>query len=107
MLFLSHMSSQGLLCGLPTNYDGNVLMKNNIPYKTLGIESIKIRMHDGIVRMLSNIRHVSGLKKNLFSLDTLDSNGYKFLAKGGVLRVSKGSLVVMKGKKVIPLYPSR
>ena len=44
------------------------------------------------------------LKKNLISLGTLDSNGYKFSAEGEVLRVSKGSFVVMKGKKVDTLY---
>ena len=82
-------------------------MRNNMPCKTIGIGSIKIRMHNGIVRTLSNVRHVPDLKKKLISLDTLDSNGYKFSAEGGVLRVSKGSLVVMKGKKVNTLYPSR
>jgi len=61
-------------------------------------------MHDGIVRTLSNVRHVPDLKKNLISLGTLDANGYKFSAESGVLRVSKGSLVVMKGKKVNTLY---
>jgi len=75
-----------------------------MPCKIIGIGSIKIRMHDGIVRILSNVRHVPNLKRNLISLGTLDSNGYKFPAEGGVLRVSKGSLVVMKGKKVDTLY---
>jgi len=83
---------------------GNVLMRNNMPCKTIGIRSIKIRMHDGIVRTLSNVRHVPDLKKNLISLGILDSNGYKFSAEGGVMRVSKDSLVVMKGKKADTLY---
>ena len=43
--------------------DGNVLMRNNMPSKTIGIVSIKIRMHDSIVRTLSNVRHVPDLKK--------------------------------------------
>ena len=84
--------------------DGNVFMKNNMSCKTIGIGSIKIRMHDDIVRTLSNIQHVPDLKKNLISLGTLDSNDYKFSAEGGVLRGSKDSLVVMKGKKVDTLY---
>ena len=28
---------------------GNVLMGNDAPCKTVGIESVKIRMHDGVV----------------------------------------------------------
>jgi len=83
---------------------GNVLMGNNMPCKKIGIGSIKIRMHDDIVRTLNNVRHMPDLKKKLISLGTLDSNGYKFSAEGGVLRVSKGSLIVMKGKKVNTLY---
>ena len=62
----------------------NVLMGNNMPCKTIGIGSIKIKMHDGIVRTLSNVRHVPDLKKNLISLGTLDSNGYKFSAEGRI-----------------------
>ena len=79
-------------------------MGNNMFCKTIGIESIKIRMHNGIVRTLSNIRYVPDLKKNMISLGTLDSNNYKFSAKGEVLRVIKGSLIVMKGKKVNTFY---
>ena len=75
-----------------------------MPCKTIGIGSIKIRMHDGIVRTLSNVRDMPDLKKNLISLGTLNSNWYKFSAKGGVLRVNKGSLIVMKEKKVNTLY---
>ena len=75
---------------------GNVLLGNNMPCKTVGIRSIKIRTHDGIVRTLNNVHHIPELKKNLISLGTLDSNGFKFSVEGGVLRVSKGSFVVMK-----------
>ena len=78
---------------------GNVLMGNNMPCKTIGIKSIKIKMHDGIIKTLSNVRHMPDLKKNLIFLGTLDSNGYKFIAEGEVLRVSKGSLVVIKERR--------
>ncbi|KAL5799002.1 hypothetical protein ACOSQ2_003822 [Xanthoceras sorbifolium] len=42
--------------------------------------------------------------KNLIFLGTLDSNGCKFSTEGGVLRVSKGALIVMKAKKTGSLY---
>ena len=45
----------------------NDLIGNNMPYKTISIGSIKIRMYDGIVRTLSNVRHVPDLKKTLIS----------------------------------------
>jgi len=37
-------------------------------------------------------------------LGTLDSNDYKFSVEDEILRVSKGSFIVMKGKKVNILY---
>jgi hypothetical protein len=41
---------------------GIVLMGNNVSCKTVGIGSIKIKMFDGIVRMLIEVRHVPKLK---------------------------------------------
>ncbi|KAK3007742.1 hypothetical protein RJ639_014051 [Escallonia herrerae] len=62
-------------------------------------------MHDGIVRTLTDIRHVLELRKNLISLGSLDSNGCSYRAAGGVMRIMKGSLVVvMKGLKQNSLY---
>jgi hypothetical protein len=54
----------------------------------------------GFVRTFMNVRHIPYLKKNLFSSGTLDSLGYKHSGEGGVINVSKGSLVVMEGNKV-------
>ena len=53
-------------------------------------------MFDGIASMLVDVKHVPDLKRNLISLSTLDSKGYKCTGEGGTLKVSKGVLVVMK-----------
>ncbi|GKA06401.1 hypothetical protein Tco_0685625, partial [Tanacetum coccineum] len=63
------------------------------------IMTIRIKMHDVVVRTLTNVRHVLDLKKNLISLGVLDSKGFKYTSENGVLRVSKGALVVMKATK--------
>ncbi|KAG8498113.1 hypothetical protein CXB51_007338 [Gossypium anomalum] len=48
---------------------------------------------------------IAELKRNLISLSTLDSKGYRYTAESGVLKISKGSLIVMKGqRKTIKLY---
>lgn len=70
----------------------------------VGIGTIRIKMFDGVVRTLTNIKHVPELKKNLISLGMLDSIRCSFKAEGGAMRVSKGALVVMKGKKTSSLY---
>ncbi|KAL5771153.1 hypothetical protein ACOSP7_015307 [Xanthoceras sorbifolium] len=58
----------------------------------------------GHVRSKCNKLQKKRENKNLISLGTLDSNGCKFSAEGGVLRVNKGALIVMKTKKTGSLY---
>jgi hypothetical protein len=74
-----------------------VQMGDNTPCEVIGIGSVKIRTHDGMTRTLTDVRHVPTMFRNLISLSTLDNLGYKYFASGGVLKVSKGSLIVMKG----------
>jgi len=64
---------------------------NNAQSNVTGIGTIKIKTDDGVVRTLSNVRHVPNLKRNLISLDTLESKRCKYSTKGGVLKVSKGT----------------
>jgi hypothetical protein len=57
-------------------------------------------MFDGIIRTLTDVRHVPELKKKLISLGVLDSGGHKFTGQGGELQVFKGSLMVMKATRL-------
>ena len=51
------------------------------------------------------MRYVPNLKINLISLNTLESHGYRFIGEDGVLKVCKGSLVILKGhRKVENMY---
>ncbi|KAG8477771.1 hypothetical protein CXB51_027720 [Gossypium anomalum] len=64
--------------------EGVVLMGNNASCKIAGVGTIKVKMFDGVVRTLSDVRYT---------------------AESGVLKISKGSLVVMKGqRKTAKLY---
>jgi hypothetical protein len=62
-----------------------------------GIGSVKIKMHGGKTRALIDVRHVPTMFRNLILLSTFNNKGYKYSASGGVFKVSKGSLVMMKG----------
>ncbi|KAG8491252.1 hypothetical protein CXB51_014428 [Gossypium anomalum] len=85
--------------------EGVVLMGNNASCKTAGVGTIKVKMFDGVVKTLSDVRHVPKLERNLILLSTLDSKGYRYTAESRVLKISKGSLVVMKGpRKTAKLY---
>ena len=83
---------------------GNVLMGNDAPCKTVSIGSVKIRMHDGVVRTLTNVRHVPDLKKNLISVGALDAKGFVYCVEGGMLQVKKVKPVVMQRTRQGNLY---
>ena len=62
---------------------GFVLMGNDASCKVAGIGNIKIKMFDGVVRTLCDVRHVLDLRKNLISLGTLDCNGFSYKSTSG------------------------
>ena len=90
----------------PVSAAGSVLMGDNSPCQIEGKGSIRIKMFDGTIRTLTDVRYIPKMKRNLISLSALDDQGYKYSGGGGVLKVTKGSLVVMKGdiKKANGLY---
>lgn len=82
-----------------------VPMGNNSYYKVEWIGNVSIKMFDGKVHTLSNVRYVPKQKRNLIFLSTLDSQDYKFTEKGDVLKVSKGYLIILKGhRKITNIY---
>lgn len=83
---------------------GHVLLCNNKSCKIMGIGSIRIKIYDGVEQVLQNVRFILELNRNLISLDTLDTNGYTYKAESGVLRVTRGCLVIMKGIQPNGLY---
>jgi len=54
-------------------------------------------MFDGIVRELKEVRCVSQLKKNLISVGALETLDRVVFIRVGILKMTKGSMVVMKG----------
>jgi hypothetical protein len=71
-------------------------MGNNDQCKVVGIENIKIKMFDGAIRTLCDVRYISDLRKNLILLGILDHNKLSFKSQGGVLKVSKCATTMMK-----------
>ncbi|KAH9803501.1 hypothetical protein KPL71_001790 [Citrus sinensis] len=71
---------------------GMVLMGNNSICKVVGIGTVSLKMFDGVVREITQVRHVPDLKRNLISVGMLDQMG------------CIGSMVIMKGNKNNGLY---
>jgi hypothetical protein len=72
-------------------------MGNDSPCRIKGIGSIRIKKFDGIIRTLSDVRYIPDMKRNLISLSTLDVKGFKYQGGDKLIKVSRGSLIVMKG----------
>lgn len=88
--------------------NGSVLMGDDSTCEIAAIDTIKIKMFDGTIRTLSDVRHIPSLKKNLISLSTLDNKGYKYSGRDVIVKVTKDSLAVMKGDmKAANLYHLR
>ena len=79
-------------------------MGNDHPCQILGIGSMKIQMFDGKVQTLRNVRYIPDMRKNLISLDVLDTNGHQWEVTDGVLQVKAGGKVILKGKRHKNLY---
>ncbi|KAL6134411.1 hypothetical protein ACLB2K_066642 [Fragaria x ananassa] len=65
-------------------------------FKVEGIGAVKIKTHDGLVRILGDVRYVPNLRWNLISVGALDFKGYKIVTEGGVLKVMMDSRVVLR-----------
>ena len=78
----------------------SVMKGNDVSYRVVRIGSIKVKMFDGVINMLCNVRHVLDMRKNLISLGTLQGNVFNYKSANGVMKVSKGVLTVMKGQKL-------
>ena len=83
---------------------GVVYLADNQPCKIAGIGSISLKNHDGSTRVLTDVRYILKLEKNLISLGTLESKGFTIIMQNGILKVVSEALVVMKGIRRNNLY---
>ncbi|CAD6252660.1 unnamed protein product [Miscanthus lutarioriparius] len=64
-----------------------VRMGDNNPREIMDIGFVQIKMHDGMIRTLKDVRHISWMARNLISLSTLDAKAYKHSGSDGVCKV--------------------
>ena len=83
---------------------GSVIMGNDQTCEILEKGKIKLKLHDGIVHFLNEVRYVPELKRNLISVGLLESKGFKIAMENGTLKVLHGALVVMMATRRRNLY---
>ena len=60
-----------------------------------GISTIRIKMFDGMVWELKEVRYVPQVKKNLISVGALKALGHRVSIRDGVLKMTRDSMVVL------------
>lgn len=63
-----------------------------------------MRLKDVAIRVLTNVRYIPGLKRNLIPLGTLEEKGCEFKSSNGVMTVLRNSKLIMQGVKRNNLY---
>ena len=79
-------------------------MENNISCKIIMIGSVRIKIFDGIVRTLIEVRHGPDSKKNIIYLGTFDPNGCKHKIEGGVMKINKRVIVMITDRRFSGSY---
>ena len=79
-------------------------MGDDHPCNMEGIGTVQMKMFDGMVRELKEVWYVPQVKKNLISVGALESLGHAVSVRDGVLKITRGSMVLMKGVRRNNLY---
>lgn len=73
-------------------------------YEVTSIGSIRLKLSNGIIRGITNVKHIPELKRDLISLSMLDKTICSIRVKSSILKVVKGSMVLMRGDMINGLY---
>jgi len=71
-------------------------MSDDRPCNIEGMGTVQIKMFDRMVRKLKEVRYVSQLKWNLISVRCLKILGLEVSIRDRVLKMTKGSMVILK-----------
>ncbi|KAG6529732.1 hypothetical protein ZIOFF_011946 [Zingiber officinale] len=74
---------------------GKVYLADGEPLDIVGIESIHLKMSNGVVWKIQKVRHVPKLMRNLISVGQLDDKGHVTFSDGS-WKITKGSMVVAR-----------
>ncbi|CAN1245512.1 Retrovirus-related Pol polyprotein from transposon TNT 1-94 [Linum grandiflorum] len=79
-------------------------MGNGNLSKVVGKGDVCLETMDGARLLLRDVRHVPDMRLNLISVDKLDGEGYCHTFNNGQWKLTKGALVVARGRKDSKLY---
>ena len=62
-----------------------------------GIGTVRIKLSDGIVRELRDVRYIPQLKENFISVGASEAQGLRGTFRDGVFKMFSSSLAILKG----------
>jgi len=83
---------------------GSVRMGNKTTSKVKGVGNVRIKNEDGSTFLLTCVRYIPEMDRNLLSMGTLEELGCSFESKNGILSVKDGTKTLMSGKRCEKLY---
>jgi hypothetical protein len=86
------------------SHAGDGVIGDGSTCEIIGIGSIYIQVYDGSIKKLIDVRFVLKLKRNLISLSTLEAMRFNFAVIDGVLKVSHGNCIILKGNCLNNFY---
>ncbi|CAH9120743.1 unnamed protein product [Cuscuta epithymum] len=100
-----HVTSKKEFFSSYTPGDFGVLrMGNDGVSKVIGMGDVCLQTSNGTQLILKDVRHAPDIRLNLISVGRLDNDGFCNSFIGGEWKISKGSLIVARGKKSSNLY---
>ncbi|GKV38830.1 hypothetical protein SLEP1_g46695 [Rubroshorea leprosula] len=86
---------------------GYLKMGNISEAKIVGVGDVWLETNIGSKLHLKNVRHVPEIRLNLMSMSMLNDDGYLNYFGDGTWKLTKGTMVVARGKKRFSLYETQ
>ncbi|KAE8731332.1 Detected protein of unknown function [Hibiscus syriacus] len=83
---------------------GKVYLADDETLKIVEKGDIRLKLPNQTTWTLKGVRHISDLKRNLISVRQLDGEGFSTTFSGCEWKITKGALVIARGKKIVTLY---
>ncbi|KAE8695714.1 hypothetical protein F3Y22_tig00110694pilonHSYRG00408 [Hibiscus syriacus] len=83
---------------------GKVHLVDDETLKIVGKGDIRLKLPNQTTRTLKGVRHILSLKRNLISIGQLDGECYSTTFSSCEWKITKGALVIARGKKTGTIY---
>ena len=83
---------------------GSVRMGKDVSAKAIGMVDVRLETSNGTVLFLKNVKHILDICMNLISIGKLDDEEFCNTFHDSQWKLTRGSMVVAKGKKCSSLY---